>query len=133
MARQQAFIFLCDQETEPECLGRYLVGSPQESAVWALSIQQGDDIYLFNYNTRVIRGPYSAVSNADCYERSAWRGKFPVQVKIAANTLTRIADGRGAGTPAVLSRRRPAHVLGAAAQEVFSWIQTAGAAIGDST
>ena len=129
MTRPRAFLFMCDQATESECLRRHLVGSPQDCALWAMSIQQGDDIYLFNYQTRLVRGPYSAVSNADCHEPSAWRGKFPVQVRIAANEVTKIADARKGSTPAVLSRRRPAHVLDASAPDVFSWIQSAGAAI----
>lgn len=128
MAEERAFLFLCDQETESECLSRHLVGSPQESALWAMNVQYGDYIYLFNFNTRVIRGPYTAVSTADCHEPSAWRGKFPVQVKVAVTSLTKVADGHSPGAPSVLLRRRPAHVLGTAAAGLFSWIQKSGTA-----
>src|ERR1035437_8394203 len=126
MAGTPAFLFLCDLATESECLARHSMGTPQVNALWALNNQPGDYIYLFNYNTRVIRGPYTAASGADCHEPSAWRGKFPIQVKVAATSLTKTADGHSPGAPGVLSRRRPSHVLGARAPEVFSWIQESG-------
>ena len=96
-----------------------------------MTIQPGDFIYLFNFNTRVIRGPYNAVTSADCHEPSAWRGKFPIQVRVATSSLTRIADGHSPGVPGVLSRRRPLHVLGTAAAELLSWIQQSGRPIED--
>jgi hypothetical protein len=34
MAETSAFLFLCDLTTESECLGKRLMGSPQESALW---------------------------------------------------------------------------------------------------
>lgn len=94
-----------------------------------MSVQPGDTIYLFNYNTRTIRGPYTAASGADCHEPIAWRGKFPVQVRVAPNGFTRVADTTLPGAPAILRRRRPVHILGPAAAGLFSWIQQAGVAI----
>lgn len=102
------------------------MGTPQANALWAMSVQPGDHIYLFNFNTRLVRGPYTAVSGADCHEPSAWRGKFPIQVKVATTDLTKVADSHLPGAPRVLSRSRPLHVLGTAAREVFSWIQESG-------
>jgi hypothetical protein len=119
-------MFLCDQETESECLSRMLLGSPQEAALWASGIQAGDDVYLFNFNTRIIRGPYKSASTADCYEPLAWRGRFPVQIKIAKTDLTKVADSLLPGSPVVLSRRRPAHNLGSAADQLLKWIQDHG-------
>ena len=129
MAEQQAFLFLCDQSTEAECLARQLVGSPQDSALWAMSVQPGDHIYLFNYNTRIIRGPYIAGSVADCHDPAAWQRKFPIQVKIMPNEFTRTADGKSPEAPAILRRRRPTHVLGAEAGALFSWIQATGSPV----
>jgi hypothetical protein len=126
MAEERAFLFLCDQATESECLARQLMGTPQANALWALDIKPGDYIYLFNYNTRFIRGPYRAVSGADCHEPLAWRGKFPIQIRVSTTGLTKMADSHSPGAPGVLSRRRPLHVLGAAAADVFAWIQEAG-------
>lgn len=57
MAEGRAFLFLCDQATEFECLTRQLMGTPQANALWAMNIQPGDYIYLFNFNTRVIVEP----------------------------------------------------------------------------
>jgi len=132
MGETRAFLFLCDQTTESECLTRHLMGTPQANGLWALDVQPGDYIYLFNYNTRFIRGPYTAVSSADCHEPSAWRGKFPMQVRVVSTSLTKMADGHSPGAPAALSRRRPLHVLGATATELFSWIQASGKPIEDS-
>ena len=132
MAEERAFLFLCDQATESECLTKQLMGTPQANALWAMTVQPGDYIYLFNYNTRFIRGPYTAVSGADCHEPSAWRGKFPIQVRVAATSLTRIADSHSPGAPAALARRRPLHALGATAAELFSWIQASGKPIEDN-
>ncbi len=126
IAEPRAFLFLCDQSTEAECLRRQLVGSPQDSALWAMSVQPGDHIYLFNYNTRIIRGPYTVGSGADCHDPAAWQGKFPIQVKVVPNDFTRIADAKSPDAPGILQRRRPAHVLGTAAAELFSWIQESG-------
>lgn len=132
MAEERAFLFLCDLATESECLTKRLMGTPQANALWAMNVQPGDYIYLFNFNTRVIRGPYSAASGADCHEPSAWHGKFPIQIKVAASSLTRMADCHSPGAPRVLSRSRPPHVLGAAAPELFSWIQECGKPIDDN-
>ena len=126
MTEERAFLFLCDETTEQECLSKHLVGAPQAGAIWAVAIQPGDYIYLFNFNTRFIRGPYTAVSWADCHDPSAWRGMFPIQVRIASNDFTSVADCHSPPTPAVLTRRRPRHVLGTAAVGLFSWIQERG-------
>lgn len=129
MAEKSAFIFVCDLATESECLTKELMGGTQASAVWALNIRPSDSIYLFNFNTRVIRGPYTAVSSADCHDTSAWCGKFPVQVKVARSSLTKVADSHLPGAPAALLRKRPPHVLGAhTASELLSWIQAVGQA-----
>jgi hypothetical protein len=132
VTENRAFLFLCDQATEPECLAKQLMGTPQASALWAMEIRRGDHIYLFNFNTRVIRGPYTALSIADCHDPSAWRGQFPIQVKVAKTNLTRMAFSHLPGAPRILSRSRPAHVLHAAAVELFSWIQKAGKDTEDS-
>jgi hypothetical protein len=129
MVEKSSFVFVCDQETEAECLSKELMGTTQANAIWAIRIKPGDHIYLFNFNTRVIRGPYAAMSDADSYDRSAWQGRFPVQVKVAKTALTRIADTRLVGGPKILKKRLPPHVLGNAAGELFSWIQASGKAV----
>ena len=132
MNETPAYLFLCDQETEKECLTRNLMGCPQANAVWALNIRPGDSIYLLNFNTRIVRGPYLAASSADCYEPSAWRGKFPIQVRVTGTGFTKMADCLTPGTPSVLLRKRPVHALGSAAGELFRWIQDHGKTISEA-
>lgn len=124
MPSKNAFMFLCDQETESECLANLMVGTTQLNAIWAAAIKSGDDIYLFNFKSGVVRGPYSAASGVDCFDRSAWRGRFPIQVRISPTDYTRQADSRTANAPSVLMKKRPSGDLGTAAQELFLWLQT---------
>jgi len=118
-------MFLCDQTTENECLQKQIVGTTQLNYIWCANIQAGDDIYLFNFNTGVVRGPYTAISIADCHEPTAWRGKFPVQVRIVTTPMTRQADNRASNAPAILRKRRPSGAIDTAS-ELFAWIQKAG-------
>jgi hypothetical protein len=129
MSKKSCFIFLCDQATESECLTKNLMGVTQANALWAMSIKPGDNLYLFNFNTRIIRGPYAAISTADCYDTSAWQGKFPVQVRVTRTALTKMADSRSTSAPDILTKRLPPHVLGTAADELFSWIQASGKSV----
>ena len=126
MADKNAFMFFCSHATEAECIEKQLVGSTQENAIWTMGINKGDDIYLFNFDTRTIRGPYSAASTVDCYDAFAWRGKFPVQVRIVETARTRKADSNAADAPSILSRRLPPHNLGTAAAQLLEWIQKVG-------
>ncbi len=121
-----AFMFLCDQKTEAECLQKQIVGTTQDNAIWCLNIQIGDEIYLFNFNTGIVRGPYLAVSGVDCHEPTAWGGRFPVQVKICKIATTRQAHTRSANTPQILKKRRPSGALKEQAIDVFSWLQEVG-------
>lgn len=121
MPKKTSFSFLCDHETELECLEKQMVGTTQENAIWAMSIKEGDDIYLFNFNTGLVRGPYSARSSADCYDRTAWGGRFPVQVRIYKTNQTRQAYVRTADPPSFLKKKRP---TGAVDNDValLSWL-----------
>ena len=67
-----------------------LVGTTQANAIWALAVREEDNIYLFNFKTGVIRGPYKAISTTDCHDPSAWSGKFPIQAgELPFRTLQR--------------------------------------------
>jgi Development and cell death domain len=122
-------MFLCDQTTEPECLQKHLVGTTQLNALWCMDIQAGDDIYLFNFNTGVVRGPYVAISGVDCHDPTAWSGKFPIQVRISETLVTRQADNRGANTPPILKKRRPSGALGQMGSDVFAWLHKIGTSV----
>lgn len=123
---KNAFMFLCGVETEAECLQRQLVGASQLNAIWPMQVMPGDDIYLFNFSTGLVRGPYVAMSRADCHEPAAWGGKFPVQVRVSKTTLTRQAYNHAPNTPSILRKKRPSGDLGEAGGEILSWLQESG-------
>lgn len=125
MSVANAFIFLCNLETESECLQKQLVGTSYPNAMWAAEIKPGEDIYLFNFDTRVVRGPYSSTSIADAHDPAAWAGKFPLQVRVSATPRTRKADARSTNSPSILKKRLPTGAVDDPA-ELFSWIQRNG-------
>jgi hypothetical protein len=94
MPSKNAFMFLCDEETESECLGKQMVGTTQLNAIWAATIKAEDDIYLFNFKTGVVRGPYLESSGADWFDRSTWGGRFHIQIRISATDYTRQSNSR---------------------------------------
>lgn len=126
MQEKKSYLFLCDQSTESECLQKLLVGTTQTNSLWAVTVTAGDEIYLFNYQTGVIRGPYAASSGADCHDPTAWGGKFPVQIRISRTPETRQSDNHRKDAPSFLRKRRPHHDLASNASELFSWIQQHG-------
>ena len=126
MNPSKSYIFLCDHTTESECLEKLLVGTTLENSLWAVTVEVGDWIYLFNYNTGAIYGPFTASSSADCHDATAWRGKFPVQIKIARTSATKKSDNHLKSAPSFLRRRRPNHDPGPNSEELFSWMQQTG-------
>jgi Development and cell death domain len=116
----------CDNTTESECLQKQLVGTTQSNALWSMNIKPGDDIYLFNFNTGLVRGPYSATSGTDSHEPTAWGGKFPVQVRISKTLLTKQGYNSAASSPPILARKRPSGELGKDAGQIFTWLQEFG-------
>lgn len=125
-AAHGGFMFLCDHATESECLQKQLVGTTQLNALWCMNIKAGDDIYLFNFSSGLLRGPYLAVSGADCHEPAAWGGKFPIQVRVSKTPLTRQVHSSSANAPVILKKKRPSGELGEATRELFVWIQQSG-------
>ena len=126
MEQKGAFMFLCDQHTESECLVKQLFGTTQANAEWALKVREGDDLYLYNFKTGVVRGPYTASSGADCFDLKAWNGRFPIQVRISKTAFTKEADLGAPSAPALLRKRHPSGDLGVAAAELFRWLQEHG-------
>jgi hypothetical protein len=123
------FMFVCDQTTEAECLEKQLVGTTQANAIWCMSVKEGDDIYLLNFNTGVVRGPYAAVSRADCHDPGAWGGKFPIQVEVCKTAATRRADNHDPSAPVATRKRHPSGPLDAAADTLYKWLLTTGTPI----
>src|SRR5215472_6263285 len=50
--------------------------------------------------------PFEAASTADCYEKQAWGGKFPVQIRVAKNTTSRKSNLLISSRHEFLSRRK---------------------------
>src|SRR2546425_8381898 len=107
----RAYLFLCDERTETECLDRKLVGTTHANAVWAAGVRPKDEVFLYNFHTGDLFGPLCATSTADCHCPGAWRGHFPIQVPVEPTALTRRANARAFGFPLLTRKRRSAGVL----------------------
>lgn len=101
-----AYVFLCDDNTEKECLDRSIAGTTHQNALWALEIHVGDTIFVYNFRSTVLHGPYSAASAADCYEPLAWGGKFPVQVRLEESPNFRSIEAADVASPLTLKLLR---------------------------
>ena len=85
-----AYIFLADNETEPECLSRLLFGTTEKyypSSPFS-EVRPGDTIFLYNYSIETLRGPFRALTTCSKdIEKDAWRDShrkgFPYQVRVS--------------------------------------------------
>ena len=91
-----AFVFLCDLTTEQECLDRSLFGTnPGEGHRHHYSrIAEHDVLFLYNLDTGLLRGPFSA-STPCTYniEPTAWKKskrRFPWQVRVDGSKACRV-------------------------------------------
>ncbi len=77
------FIFLCSEITEPECLSLELFGGKEKYGNRVKTLQSGDVLFLYNYNTKRFHGVFEAVTELrENIVPTAWKGEFPWQVKI---------------------------------------------------
>jgi hypothetical protein len=82
------FVFLSNLNTEKECIDRSLFGTnPGETHKHHYSkIEVGDRLFLYNYDTGRLSGPFAAVTRCMFnLEPDAWRkskGAFPWQVRV---------------------------------------------------
>ena len=123
------YFFLCDHATESECLTQQLFGTTSSNVEWALTIASGDAVFLYNFHTGDIWGPFEAVSTADCHEKRAWGGKFPVQIRVAKTSASRRGNLITANRRDFLTWRgsRPPHVLDdPLASSLLSWMSEQG-------
>jgi hypothetical protein len=109
----RVYFFLCDHSTEAECFTRQLFGTTTSNFEWAVNIVPGVDVFLYNFETGDIWGPFEAASTTDCYEQQAWGGKFPVQIRVTKTAATRKSNLLTSNRPEFLTRRRsrPDHAL----------------------
>lgn len=88
-----AFIFPCDFSTEQECLDRKLFGTnPGENySNHYRKIGAGDTLFLYNFDTGTLRGPYIAASPCKMnIEPAAWKKSkrnFPWQAGVDDSRL----------------------------------------------
>lgn len=76
-------VFVCSNATQPECLRRMLLGSPESAWATMSSIRNGGIVFLLNFQTRQMQGPYLADGAAEFNAvPEAWGGKFPSQARI---------------------------------------------------
>ena len=103
-------MFVCDEQTQQACLDGKLVGTTLANGLWTSEIQLGDEIFLYNFQTGTIFGPFAADTRVDQHEPSAWGGRFPLQVRISASGVTKKLEGFGNLLPRD-RKNRPVPVL----------------------
>jgi hypothetical protein len=82
MAMINGYIFLCSDATEDECLKRKLLGGTSSYLKYVKDLRTGDFLYLYNFNSKRLHGPFVAVGVAGTeLVPLAWGGQYPVQVK----------------------------------------------------
>ena len=93
---QGGYMLECTNQTEAECLGRMLFGAPQNRlAGMKEHIKAGSTVFLYNKDSKAVRGPYAAVSDPGWkLEKDAWstvgKGRgFPAQVRVQAQGTVR--------------------------------------------
>mmetsp|Transcript_26308 Transcript_26308/g.61387 ORF Transcript_26308/g.61387 Transcript_26308/m.61387 type:complete len:464 (-) Transcript_26308:157-1548(-) len=79
---RNALIFICDPNTEEECLSRRLLGLPKSQVSLLSKLSDTSRLFLFNVRTRQMMGVFQpeGVPGLDL-EPQAWEGRFPVQVR----------------------------------------------------
>ncbi len=85
------FVFLCDMSTEQECLERMLFGTNagENHQHHYSKIAIGDRLFLYNFETGNLRGPFRALTvcryNLDPKAWKKTRRSFPWQVRVDAS------------------------------------------------
>jgi len=86
----EGYIFLCDSQTEPECLERLLFGT-NNSNVYEQTLSRikvGDYLFLYNYDLGTLKGPFRALTQCTKdLEKNAWKNSrtkgVPFQVRVS--------------------------------------------------
>ena len=85
----EGYLFFCSDKTEGECFQRSLFGSGARELGAMSRIGKATPLFLFNFSTRVLYGPFWASSAARMnLEPSAWarpgggRSQFPAQISV---------------------------------------------------
>ena len=76
---EDRFIFICNNETEPECLQRNLFGGNEGYKRFVKKVESGTKLYLYNRDTKKLHGLFEAKGSvANNIDPSAWNGEFPL-------------------------------------------------------
>ncbi|MEW6556830.1 MAG: DNA methyltransferase [Elusimicrobiota bacterium] len=93
-ADKNSYIFACTNKTEKECFEQKLFSTNKLYADKVFSIKKEDILFLFNMDTDILYGPFTASSDGGKdLVSDAWNGQYPYQVKVAQNGKVKILKG----------------------------------------
>ncbi|EEC68273.1 hypothetical protein OsI_36310 [Oryza sativa Indica Group] len=76
------YIFMCSGATKPECYARGVMGQPRGRLPAVSRIRRGAALFLYDFDSRHLHGPYRAASDGGLdLAPAAFGGRFPAQVK----------------------------------------------------
>ncbi len=111
MNENNGYIFLCSDATEDDCLKKKLLGGTSSYFKHVKDLQIKDSLYLYNFNSKRLHGPFVATSTPHLHiVPDAWGGQYPVQVTykypkkfipITRDHLTGIVKFNKSGFPSV--------------------------------
>lgn len=81
--------FICTNKTEAECFQRALFGDTMKFWDEIKNVKRGDTLFLYNVQTDVLFGPFTAESDGKLnIEPDAWGGGFPAQVRVGWKAIS---------------------------------------------
>ncbi|RLM58776.1 hypothetical protein C2845_PM18G08690 [Panicum miliaceum] len=81
-ASPAGFIFMCSGATKSDCYRHRVLGLPRGRLEAVSRIQHGAALFLYDFDTKHLYGPYHADSDGGVdLVPGAFRGRFPAQVK----------------------------------------------------
>ena len=81
--KHKGYIFLCNDNTESECLDKNLFGGTEKYGPRVRGISTGDQVYLYNRDKSVLHGIFTATSQPNLeIDPNAWNGAFPYQIRV---------------------------------------------------